>query len=217
MPIFECSRCNEMTYSSAADAAGACARCGSERHRLLTGSFGEARGSARELGGADHATLVYDDPSQIAPFCCRFLTEGVDAGEHVVAGLQQDVRARVTALLAPDVELAIDWREPSELYGDFDAERVAETYEAMIAGEERPTRLLAGVDRRCVEGVTAEDLDRYEAAAHRIITGHGATVVCLYDMRVLPEEFLAISARRHTLSVQDGAVRRNERFEYEPA
>ena len=217
MPIFECSRCNEMTYSSAVDAAGECARCGSDRHRVLTGSFGEAKESTRDLAGADHATLVYDDPNQVAPFCCRFLTEGVDAGEHVVAGLQQDLRAAVAALLAPDVEVVIEWREPSDLYADFDGERVATMYDAMIAGEPRPTRILAGLDRGSAEGVTAEDFDRYEAVAHGIITGHGATVVCLYDMRVLPDEFLAVSARRHTLSVQDGAVHRNERFEYEPA
>ena len=217
MPIFECSRCNELTYSSAVDAAGACARCGSERHRVLTGSFGEAKASTRDLAGADHATLVYDDPAQVAPFCCRYLTEGTEAGDHVVAGLQADLRAAVTALLAPEVETAIDWQEPGDLYGDFDGPRVAAMYEALIADEPRPTRILAGLDSGAAEGVTAEEFDSYEAVAHRIITGLGATAVCLYDTRALPEEFLEISARRHTLSVEDGAVRRNERFEFEPA
>ena len=40
----------------------------------------------RELGPADHATLVYDDPGLVRPFCARFLTDGVNAGERVVAG-----------------------------------------------------------------------------------------------------------------------------------
>jgi hypothetical protein len=216
MPIFECSRCNELTYSSAVDAAGACARCGSERHRVLTGSFGDAKQSTRDLAGADHATLVYDDPELVAPFCCRFLTEGI-GGEHVVAGLQPDLREAVMALLAPDVEVQIEWREPSDLYGDFDGPRVAAMYEALIADEKRPTRILAGLDRGSADGVSVEDFDSYEAVAHRIVTDHGATAVCLYDTRALPEEFLAVSARRHTLCVADGAVHRNERFEFEPA
>ena len=216
MPIFECSRCNDLTYSSSADSAGDCARCGSERHRVLEGGFGEARMGPRSLAAGDHAVLVYDDAQLIAPFCARFLTDGIDAGEHVLAGMQDDLRRAVSALLAPDVAVLIEWREPAEIYGDFDADRVAATYDELIGAEPRGTRILAGLDRECAKGVSAEDLDRYETAAHEIITGHGATVVCLYDTRSLPAELLPAS-RRHGLTVEDGTALRNEQFAYESA
>ena len=112
MPIFECARCNEMTYSASAGAVAPCPRCGSERQRLIEGDFDEARRSLRTLGEADHAALVYDDASAIAPFCARFLTDGVNAGERVVAGVQDDLREAICTLLGPDVELTIEWEDP---------------------------------------------------------------------------------------------------------
>ncbi len=97
-----------------------------------------------------------------------------------------------------------------------EAERVAAKYDALIASEPRTTRILAGADAASVEEVTADEFARYEALSHAIITEHGATVVCLYDASSLPADFVDVSARRHPLAVEDGAVRRNERFEYQP-
>jgi hypothetical protein len=215
MPIFECSRCNEMTYSASMGAATACARCGSERQRVFDGGFDEARQTLRTLAPADHATLVYDDPATVAPFCARFLTEGARAGDRLVAGVQDDLREGVSALLAPEVEQTVEWDDPRSIYGDFDADRVAAKYDALIAGESRTTRILAGLDGESAEEVDADELARYEALAHAIITAHGATVVCAYDERSLPPEFMEVSARRHGLTVEEDGVRRNERFEYQ--
>jgi hypothetical protein len=217
MPIFECSRCNEMTYSASAGVQAACPRCGSKRHRVVEGDFEAARRGMRELGEGDHATLVYDDDGHVAPFCARFLTDGVNAGERVLAGLKPELREAVCGLLASDVELTVEWEEPGSIYGDFDADRVAATYEALVADESRTTRILAGLDEECADGVDSAELARYEEKAHEIITARGATVVCLYDTRSLPPSFVDVAARRHGLAVEDGAVRRNERFEYQPA
>ena len=147
----------------------------------------------------------------------RSPTEGVRAGERVVAGLEGNLREAVCALLEPDAELTVEWQTPASIYGDFDAERVAAMYGELIASESRTTRIRAGLDRECAEGVEPEELSRYEAMAHSIITAHGATVVCVYDASSLPREHVEVSARRHGLAVEDGAVRRNERFEYQPA
>ena len=217
MPIFECSRCNDLTYSSSLDAAGACVRCGSERHRLLEGGFTEAREGVRVLAEADHATLVYDDPDQIAPFCARYLADGVNAGQHVMAGVQDDIREAISEHLAPDVAVLVDWQDPRDIYGDFDADRIAAAYDAMIAAEPRGTRILAGLCSESAEGVSPEEFDRYEAIAHAIVTERGATAICLYDTRSMPADLLPVSARRHTLRVEGDVARRNEQFEYLPA
>ena len=216
MPTFECTRCNEMTYSASAGVVAPCPRCGSELQRVIDGGFDEARRSLRPLGESDHATLVYDDATAIAPFCARFLTDGVRAGERVIAGVVDYLREAICALLGPDVELAVEWHDPRALYSDFDAARVAATYSALIGGEERTTRILAGLDGESAQNVEREEWDQYETLAHGIVTDHGATVVCLYDTGVLPPDLLDVGACRHGLTVEDGAARRNEQFEYQP-
>jgi len=217
MPIFECARCNEMTYSASMGAVTACARCGSERQRAVDGDFDAARHSVRTLGAADHATFVYDDVATVAPFCARFLTDGANAGERLVAGVQDDLRQDVSGLLAPDVEAMIEWKDPRSIYGDFDADRVAAMYDALLGAEQRTTRILAGLDGESAEGLDPDELARYESMAHEIVTSRGATLVCVYDERSLPPEFIDVTARRHGLSVDESGVRRNERFEYQPA
>jgi hypothetical protein len=215
MPIFECARCNDMTYSASAGALYPCARCGSATIRVVEGGFAEARTALRDLARGDHSTLVHDDHVAIAPFCARYLTEGVEADERVVAAVRSDLRAAIVALLAPGVLGTVEWQEPGEVYADFDADRVAAMYDEMIGEEPRTTRILAGLDS--ADGVDAGEFDRYERLAHEIVTGRGANVICLFDSRVLPPEFIELAVRRHGLAVSDGAVRRNERFEYAPA
>ena len=217
MTIFECARCNEMTYSASAGSVAPCDSCGSNRQRVIEGDFNQARRSHRALGAGDHATLIYDDAAAIAPFCARFLTDGVIAEERVVAGLKEDLREEVTELLSSDVERAVEWETPSGLYGDFDPDRVAATYEELIRSNGRRTRILAGLDSESANGVEPKAMERYETLAHEIITDCGATVVCVYDTESLPPEFIEVTASRHGLAIEDGgAVRRNEMFEYQP-
>lgn len=217
MPIFECVRCNEMTYSASFGSSKSCAHCGNAGVRVFEGGFAEARASRRELCPADHAAVVYDDASEIAPFCARYLTEGVDAGDCVVAAVPADLGRLITALLAPDVAAIVDWHDARTIYCDFDADRVAATYDAMIRDEPRTTRILAAIDGESADGVEPAEFDRYERIAHAIVTELRANVVCLYDAQALPPELLDIAARRHGLRVEHGAARRNEQFEYAPA
>jgi len=217
MPIFECARCNEMTYSASMGAVTACERCGSEWQRVIEGDFDQARRRIRTLGAGDHATITYDDPAKVASFCARFVTDGINSGERVVTGLQPDLREAVAGLLEPEVELAVEWEHPRSIYGDFDADQGAATYEELIADEGRTTRILAGLDEESAEGVDPDELARYEAQAHEIIIRHGAIVVCVFDARSLPPEFLDVAGRYHGLEVgEDGGVRRSERFQYQP-
>ncbi len=217
MAIFECSRCNEPTHARSADSVAPCPRCGFERHRVAPAEPGGSLETPRELALGDHASLVYHDPSMIALFCARYLTEGIDRGERVMAALIADLRETVVPLLAPDVNVLIEWADPYAIYGDFDADRVAGMYDALIGAEPRTVRILAAVDHVCAEDVDPSETDRYEQLAHAIVTEHGATAVCLYDSRGLGEEFLAAARTRHALRVVDGVPRRNEAFEYQPA
>ena len=215
MPIFECSRCNEMTYSAYSGVPHACASCGNGTMRVIEGAFDEARAAPRELARGDHAYLAYDDAADVAEFCARYIGEGIAAGESVVAAFPGALGAKVRALLTAEVAGAVDWRATGDIYDDFDAERIAETYDAIIAGEERPVRLIAGPDS--AETITLDEFDRYERLAHAIVCDRGAVAVCLFDATLVPAELIELASRRHGLAVSGGTVRRNELFEYEPA
>jgi hypothetical protein len=216
MPIFECSRCNEMTYSAYSGVPHACAACGNGTMRVIDGAFDEARAASRDLAAGDHAFLVYEGAGagEVAEFCARFIGEGIAAAERVVAALPGELDGNVRALLTDEVSGAVDWHDAADIYGDFDPDRVAETYESLIEAEERPVRLIAGPPG--VETMTPEELDRYERLAHAIVNDRGAVALCLFDTTVIPPEFIEIASRRHGLTVTDGTVRRNERFEYAP-
>ena len=206
-----------MTYSASGGVAGPCDNCGSDRVRVIDGYFDEARRSPRPLAAGDHAALVYDNPGAVAPFCARFLTDGVKASERVVAAVRGDLREAVSVLLARDVESAVEWMPPVSFDGDFDAGQAAAGYEALITAEPGATRVLAAPDGESVANVDADTFGRFEAMAHAIITDHGATVVCVYETNSVPPGFRDMTERRHGLLVEEGgAVRRNERFEYDP-
>src|SRR5688572_27331632 len=132
MPIFECSRCNDMTYSSYDGAGRECVRCGSSRLRVIEGAFDAARRAERELGAGDHAAIVFDEPAEVADFCARYLEGGIVNGERVVASVSPRLRESVEAELRPAAAAEVDWQNPRELYADFDANRVAALYDEMI-------------------------------------------------------------------------------------
>jgi hypothetical protein len=215
MPIFECSRCNEMTYSAYSGVPHACASCGNGTLRVIEGAFDEARAAPRELAPGDHAYLAYDGAEEAAEFCARYIGEGIARGERVMAAFPGELDAHVRGLLTDEVANAVDWRDTADIYGDFDADRIAESYEAIIAAEDRPVRLIAGPDS--AETITLDEFDRYERLAHSIVCDRGAVAVCLFDATLLPAELIELASRRHGLTVLGGIVRRNELFEYEPA
>ena len=206
-----------MTYSASGGVAGSCANCGSDRQRVIDGYFDEARRSARALAAGDHAALIYDAPATVAPFCARFLADGVNAGERVVAAVSDDLREAVSTLLRSDVEPAVEWLPPVPFDGDFDAAQAADGYEALITADPRATRILAAPDGESVATIDAGVFGRFEAMAHTAITDHGAIVVCVYDARSVPPAYIPMSERRHGLVVEGDTVRRNERFEYQSA
>jgi DcmR-like sensory protein len=206
-----------MTYSASGGVAGSCANCGSDRRRVIDGYFDEARRSPRALAAGDHAALIYEDPATVAPFCARYLADGVNAGERVVAAIRDDLREAVSALLGSDVEQAVEWLPPVPFDGDFDAGRAAAGYEGLITAAPGATRILAAPDGASLARIDAAAFGRFEAIAHASITEHGATVVCVYDTRSVPPAYIPMTERRHGLVVEGDTVRRNERFEYQSA
>lgn len=204
-----------MAYSAYAGVPHACARCGNPTLRVIDGAFDEARSAARELAPGDHALLAYDEPDAVSGFCARFLAEGVAAGDCVLAALPGELDGKVRSLLTDQVADAVDWHDSAAIYDDFDADRIANTYDEILEAEERPVRLLAGPNS--ADTMTLDELDRLERLAHEIVIDRAAVAVCLFDSKLIPADLIEVASRRHTLSVSSGAVHRNEQFEYAPA
>src|SRR5918998_5771540 len=89
MPIFECSRCNEMTYSSSQTNVTACAGCGAKRRRIVdnAASFAEAKTVPRAVSYGDHSIAVFDDFKQVAPIAVQFIDQGLLAGGLVMVAV----------------------------------------------------------------------------------------------------------------------------------
>ena len=220
MPVFECSRCNNLTYSASRFASLECDVCHGERHRVLDHafSFEDARAQPREIAQGDHCCLAYDDPAAVAPLLTALIRRGLADGALVIAYPPGGVRSLVEEALTPDELDLVAWQEPSSVYGDgFDAEEVVERFRVIAEAEDRPVYIVGGADRPLSDFATPAEYARFERRATELGSRLGIVVVCLYDRSIQPEPMLGVGATCHPLAAAGGALRRNEDFVYRVA
>lgn len=215
MPVFECSRCNNLTYSASRFTSLTCDVCGGERHRVLDHafSFDDARAQPRTIVHGDHCCLAYDDPAEVAPLFAAVLRHGVAEEAHVIAYPPADVRALVEQALSADDRDAVAWQEPQSVYGDdFDAAEVVERFRAIAESETRPVYVLGGPDRPLTSFATPEEFMRFERRVTELGSQLGMVIVCLYDRSVQPDAMVDVGCTTHPLAAAHGALRRNDEF-----
>jgi hypothetical protein len=216
VPVFECSRCNHLTYSATHRLELRCDRCGGERLRVLDDpmSFAEARRHPRLIARGDHAAAVFDDPAEVAGVTAATLRAGVSEGALVQAFLPDALAAPVRASLGDDAA-QVAFHRPDELYGTtFDPDAIAERYRSLTNGR---TVYVAGCPDRPVRTyATLEAWVRYERMAHEIAVDAGMVVLCLYDRAVFEPPYLAVCEGTHPLLGEETDFRRNDEFAYLP-
>lgn len=215
MPIFECSRCNTLSYSASRFASIACDSCGGMHFRAFddVSSFGDVRVEPRRLAPGDHCCVPYDAPRDVAPLCARIVRDQLAAGSRVMAWPVPDLRDAIAASLAPDESAAVEWLDPLEVYGPpFDGEAIVEHFSGLAAREDRTMVVIGGPGRPLPEIATAEEYDAFERLVTERALETGMVVACLYDRRLHPAAHLACGDETHTLTTEHGAVHRNERF-----
>ena len=215
MPVYECARCNNLTYSASRFASIECELCGGSRHRALEHafSFDEAREEPRALAPGDHCCAAFDDPADIAPLCAHVVRTGIAAGGRVLSWPPADLRELIGALLETHEIQAVEWMEPAEVYGDpFDAEAVVERFRLLAVAESRTVYAVGGFDTPLEQRTTPEGYRHYEQLATAAATETGMVVVCLLDRRLHSESFLSTGQETHPLASDGAAVKRNERF-----
>ena len=219
MPIFECSRCNDLTYSSATTNVAPCPDCGAERKRLVhdASSFAEARAVPRATSHGDHSIAVFDDYEQVAPIATQFVDQATLAGGLVMAAVPDELERLILERLHPEDQGGIFWEPPSDTYGPtFSPEQVIDRFKEIAESEERPVYVVGCADEPIQTFTSRADWMRYERLAHEVAVEYGMTVLCLYDTRLHDDMMLREGLRAHGLKAEDGEFRRNEAFDYEP-
>ena len=220
MPVFECSRCNEMTYSSSKANVAPCPGCGTERKRMISdaASFAEAKQIPRGISYGDHAMAVFDDFPQVAELVTDFIRDGQRSDALVMAALPQGLEDLVLEQLEPEEARTVAWEPASDSYGPlFHPEQVIDRFRQIAVLEPRPVFVVGCADEP-IQGFTSlEDWMRYERMAHETAVEHGMTVLCLYDVRLHDPRMLEAGLRTHGLAADDEhRLLRNEAFDYEP-
>jgi MEDS: MEthanogen/methylotroph, DcmR Sensory domain len=220
MPIFECSRCNDLSYSSSRENVAPCSECDAERKRLITDAttFAEAKTLPRATSYGDHSIAVFDDYPQVAPIARQFIDQAVLAEGLVIAALPQALEDLVIDLMHPDDCHGISWEPPSDTYGPtFSPRGVIDRFSQIAEDDYRPVYVIGCPDEPIQTFTSREDWVLYERLAHETALKYDMTVLCLYDARIHDDFMLRTGLRTHGLKIdEDGEARRNEAFDYEP-
>ena len=220
MPIFECSRCNDMTYSSSSANVTPCPSCESDRRRLVSdaASFAEAKKIPRAVSHGDHSIAVFDDYAQIVPLTVQFIDQALLAGGLVMAGVPQELEDAILAAMHPDDSVGIAWEPATATYGpSFDPQAIVDRYREIAEAEEDRPVFVIGCPDMPVQDFTSRDAwVQYERLAHELAVEYGMTVLCLYDARLHDPEMLEAGLKTHSLRGENEEFRRNEAFDYEP-
>jgi hypothetical protein len=220
MPVFECVRCNNLTYSASRFASIDCDQCGAARHRALDHafSFDEARSAPRTLGDGDHCCVPFDTPEDVAPLCAEIVRAGLAEGARVMAHPPGGLRRAIEDELEADEAAAVEWADPAGLYDDgFDPDGTVAAFRQIAEAEPRPLWVLGGPAVSPSTFTTLEDFRRFERLITEGSVDTGMVVVCLYDRAVQDPEFVAAGEETHPLAGEGDAIRRNERFAYASA
>lgn len=219
MPVFECSRCNDMTYSSSRANAAPCARCGAERQRIVAdaASFAEAKTIPRAASYGDHSIAIFNDFEQVVPLAVQFIDQAVLAGGLVMVAVPEELEDLIHDRMLPEDEHGVFWEPPSDTYGPtFAPHDVVERFREIAEAEERPIYVLGCADEPIQNFTSREGWVEYERLAHETAVAYGLTVLCLYDARLHDDAMLRAGLRTHSLRVEAGQYHRNEAFFYEP-
>ena len=216
MPVYECARCNNLTYSASRFASIVCDVCGGARHRALEHafSFDEAREEPRSLHRGDHCCVTFDAPADIAPLCTHIIRTGLADGARVIGYPPRSLREAVTTMLESHETDAVEWHASDDVYGtSFDADAVVAQFRDMAEAETRPVYVVGGAERPLSDLAPPDEFRRFERMATELAIETGMVVVCLYDRALQGDGHLEAAEETHPLASGDGAaIKRNERF-----
>jgi hypothetical protein len=217
MPVFECSRCNNLTYSASRFASIDCDVCGGARQRVLEQafSFDDAREEPRTLVRGDHCCLSFGTPAEAAPLCAHVVRQGLGERARVLVYVRQEMQDAIRGQLTETEAQAVEFGDADEVYGPgFDPDATIARFRAIADAESRPVYVLGGSARPFETLVDAEDFRRYERMATETAVAMGMVVVCMYEAGLHSQQHLDARDETHPLTTDGGPVKRNGDFVY---
>jgi AcrR family transcriptional regulator len=145
-----------------------------------------------------HEALVYSSDEEFLARAVPFVTEGLSAGQPVIAPLMPEKVALLRKALGPDAD-RVAFPDPVALYSR-PAHTLAEYRRKLDEELSRSGVELVRVIGEVLFGPTApenEDWTRYESAINQAWAGYPVWVVCGYDTRALPDELIAAAFHTH--------------------
>lgn len=164
---------------------------------------GKATASPPKLFG--HGLLVYDSDEQLAGSATRFLAEGIERSERLLAVMAKEQLDLLHDALGDDAR-HVEFRDSSDWYRS--PSEASNGYRTLVnegfAKGGQWTRVvgelaLAGRSKAEVEAWT-----RYESMINLVLASSPATIMCVYDARSLPTEVIADARRTHPEVVHAG-------------
>lgn len=221
MPVFECSRCNHLSYSSATTNVGRCEECAATRKRVIQDAttFAQAKEVPRAASFGDHSLAVFDDFEDVAALAAEFVREGKAAGALVVVAVAQGLEDLLLERLDGTEQYGLAWEPPTDMYGPlFWGPDIIDRFRRITDEEDRPVFVIGCPDQPIQTFTSLEGWLEYERMAHELAVERGMNVLCLYDARIHDERMLRAGLETHSLHADphDGAFRRNALFDYEP-
>jgi MEDS: MEthanogen/methylotroph, DcmR Sensory domain len=215
MPVFECARCNNLTYSASRFASISCDICGGARQRVLEHafSFDEARDEPRNLTHGDHCCCSFTTPEEAAPLCAHVIRAGLAENARVMVFVKAELADAITAQLTPEEAQAVEFGGADDVYGPgFDPDETITRFRAIAAEEQRPVYVLGGARRPLDTLVDREAFERYERMATETAVELGMVVICLYEEGLHAHSHVTVRDATHPLTTEGGPVRRNADF-----
>ena len=212
--VFECARCNALTYSASREAVSACERCGSTTARVLDAvTFAAAESTPRIPAPGDHCLTVVADDDEAVRVALPFLRDGLLGGERVFAWLRPARCAQIEAQLPAEAARRLECMDAEKAYASpFDALATVERVVAVARDGGPPVRIVGGPPGTLTDLAPAAEWARYEALAHEAAVSEGITALCVYDASSLDSELREMVHRTHPLIGRHDEVRRNPDF-----
>ena len=152
MPVFECSRCNNLTYSASRFASIACDVCGGERHRALEHafSFDDAREEPRDARARRPLLRgVRRRPTRSCRSALHVIRTGVAEDARVIAYPQAPLRDALDGDADADEVDAVEWGRRRRLRARASTPTRSSRASARIAEAERRARSTWSAARSC--------------------------------------------------------------------
>jgi len=180
-----------------------------------------------QLGPVRHVCALFSDTEEEYRVLLPFIKEGLERGDkaiHVVNPDQRDEHMRRLASVGIDSEVAqqqgqLEIKINTEAYlrdGEFDQERMLETFEQLASGNAPGrfplSRIVCRMDWVVGDKSRLENVIEFESRVNDVWSQHDDAVICTYHLSQFRGDAIIDILRTHPLVIIGGILQQNPFF-----